>query len=383
MIKLINMRSLNIYPKLTKEYILKNATQESIMQFYLKIPVIESYFIGSSFCNPFRDDNNPTCNYYYDERSKLRVRDFGGEFTDRLFNMDIFDVVAHIYNLNSNEPQHFKLIQCIIAKDFNLHIYADKKEEVIKLNNFLEIQKTRQRKTKLIKVVPRKWNKQDEFYWYKRYGVSYYTLKDHKVLAVDELWLEDHKGFMNRIYTYNPNNPAYAYYGGKENGINLWKVYFPLNTNPKYNKIITNKQFEQGYDTFLPTNVGIITKSYKDVMVLKEFNIQSVCLASEVSLLSANLYFDVKVLSGFLVSLLDYDRQGILMANKLKHTYNIQPLMLTRGKYQKPDYGVKDISDFREAYGKDKTYKLIQQALEYLEDRFIDLEKQKQQLLWI
>lgn len=377
------MRSLSIYPKLTKDYLLNTIPQEKIMEYYLKIPVIDDNFIGSAFCNPFREDNNPTCNYYYDGNNKLRVRDFGGELMDRLYNMDVFDVVAHIYNLNSNEPQHFKLIQHIIAKDFRINIYADKEEEVIRMDEFLAIQKKRKRKLKLIRVVPRAWNKQDENYWYKGYGISHHTLKTHKVLPAAEVWLEDNAGYMNRIYVYNPKNPAYAYYGGKEAEINLWKIYFPLNKDPRYNKIVTNKQFEQGIDTFLPTKVGIITKSYKDVMVLKEFGLQSVTLAAESIFLSADTFFKLKVLSGFQISLLDYDTAGIKMANRLKREYNVQPLMLTRGRFGKPNYGVKDISDFRKAYGREKTYQLILQSMEYLEDRFEDLEKQRQQLLWI
>ena len=377
------MKNIKVYPKLTKEYILSKVNQEQVMEFYLKIPVSNDNFFGSAFCNPFREDKNPTCNYYYDERGKLRVRDFGGDLLDRLYNMDIFDVVGHIYNLDSNEKQHFKLIQHIIAKDFKLNIYADRVEEVIKLDTFLVLQKERKRRTKLIKIVPRAWNKQDEFYWYKRYGISYHTLKAHKVIPAQEVWLEDSKGFMNRIYIYTEANPAYAYYGGKENDINLWKVYFPLNTNPKYNKIVTNKQFEQGLDTFLPTKIGIVTKSLKDIMVLKEFNLQAVCVSAESILLSKDTYFTVKSLSGFVVSLMDYDSTGIRMANKLKKAYNIQPLMLTRGRFGTYDYGVKDISDFREAYGKKKTYNLIEQAFEYLSDRFEDLEKQRQELLWI
>lgn len=377
------MRNIKVYPKLTKEYILAKVPQERIMEFYIRIPVIEDNFFGSSFCNPFREDKHPTCNYYYDERSKLRIRDFGGDLLDRLFNMDVFDVVAHIYNLDANYGQHFKLIQHIIAKDFNLNIYADKKEEVLRLDTFLKLQKEKKRRTKIIKVVPRKWNKQDEYYWYKRYGISYYTLKAHNVFPAQEVWLEDSKGMLQRIYIYSENNPAYAYYGGKEFDINLWKIYFPLNTNPKYNKVITNKQFEQGLDTFLPTKVGIVTKSLKDVMVLKEFNLQAVSISAEGILLSADMYFNVKSLSGFVVSLLDYDRTGIVMANRLKKTYNMQPLMLTRGRYGSYDYGVKDISDFREAYGKQKTFKLIEQAMDYLSDRFEDLDNQKQQLLWI
>ena len=55
--------------------------------------------------------------------------------------------------------------------------------------------------------------------------------------------------------------------------------------------------------------------------------------------------------------------------------------MLTRGKYNKPDYGVKDISDFRETYGKQKTLDLINKSIDHLSD-FIEYSKQLNKILW-
>lgn len=377
------MKGIKIYPKLTKEYIINTIGQERIMEKYIKVPVKDEYFLGSSFCNPFRKDNNPTCNYYYDNNNKLRIRDFAGDLLDRLYNMDVFDIVGHIHNLDSNVPQHFKLIQHIIAKDFRINKYEDDESEVLKLDEFLDIQKSKKKRVKIIKVVPRKWNKADELYWFKRYGISLTTLKAYRVYPAEEVWVETKPGILTRVYQYTSSNPAYAYYGGKDIELHIWKIYFPLSKGTKYNKIITNKQFEQGLDVYLPTKVGVVTKSLKDVMVLHELGIQAVTIAAESISLSADTYFKMKSYSGFIVSLLDYDTAGIKMANKLKRTYNIQPLMLTRGRYGKPDYGVKDISDFREVYGRDNTMQLINQSLDYLSDRFEDLDKQREELKWL
>ena len=125
----------------------------------------------------------------------------------------------------------------------------------------------------------------------------------------------------------------------------------------------------------------IITKSYKDVMVLKEFGIQAVCLSSESTPLTIEEYWHTRRYCDFLVSLLDYDKAGIRMANYLKKQFGIKPLMLTRGRYGKPDYGVKDISDFRETYGKQKTLDLINKSIEHLSD-FIEYSKQLNKVLW-
>lgn len=151
--------------------------------------------------------------------------------------------------------------------------------------------------------------------------------------------------------------------------------------NKSLSKVITNKSFIQGLDTFLPCRIGVVTKSYKDVMVLKEFGIQAICLSSESIPLTTEEYWHTRRYCDFLVSLLDYDKAGIRMANYLKKQFGIKPLMLTRGKYNKPDYGVKDISDFREMYGKQKTLDLINKSIDHLSD-FIEYSKQLNKVLW-
>ena len=380
------MENLGLYPKLTKDYILERVSEEEIMEFYMDIPVIDENFYGNAFRNPFRVDDFNTCNYYYDKKTgKLRFRDFAGSSSgslDRLFNADIFDVVGFRHKLNPNTKEGFFLILNIIAKDFKLHKYKDNDEEILKINNFINKQKNKKERLKVIKVAPRKWNKGDELYWFTKYGISSKTLREHKVYPIQELFIEDREGFINRYYIYKYNDPAYAYYGGQENGIHIWKIYFPMRSNNKsLSKVITNKSFIQGLDTFLPCRIGVVTKSYKDVMVLKEFGIQAICLSSESTPLTTEEYWHTRRYCDFLVSLLDYDKAGIRMANYLKKQFGIKPLMLTRGRYGKPDYGVKDISDFRETYGKQKTLDLINKSIEHLSD-FIEYSKQLNKVLW-
>lgn len=372
-----------VLPKLTKEYILDRITQEKIMEFYLNIPVIDSNFLGNAFCNPFRKDNNPTCNYYFDDNHKLRVRDFGGDYTDRLYNMDVFDVVGHIYNINSNDKQGFKIIQNIIAKDFKIHKYADSKEDIKEFELFLTNQKSKEKRIKQIKVVPRKWNKVDEHYWYKRYGISSTTLKRFRVYPVEEAYVEDSKGFLNRMYYYNANNPCYAYYGGKVQELHIWKLYFPMNKGTNYRKMITNKQISNGFQHFLPTRIGVLTKSLKDVMALYEFGVYATEVPTETTLLTADQMFMFLQYCDIGVSLFDYDETGIRLANKAKKLYNLEPLMFTKGRYGKPNYGVKDFSDFREKYGKDTTLKIIKSTIDHLSYRIDAVNIERENLQWI
>lgn len=358
---------------LTKAYILERISEEAIMAFYTGIPVIAHYFTGNTFCNPFRDDITPTCNYYYSlVDDKLRMRDYSGRsqgHDDRMFNADIFDVVALRNKLNTGDKHAFKLILNIIAKDFKIHKYENP-DEVVNFDKFLTSQKDTKTRIRIMKIAPRAWNKSDGQYWYDKYGITSNTLKQHKVYPIDVLWLEDRNGLLNRIYIYKTSDPAYAYYGGKENGIDIWKVYFPFRRHKTQSKVITNKAFMQGFDTMNPAPFGIITKSYKDVMTLKEFGIQSVSLASESIPPTLDEVFTLKYTFTFLFSLLDFDRAGIRMAIFLRKQYGIEPLMFTRGWYESVDYGVKDFSDCREEYGRTKTMEIIKEVSSKYEDIF-------------
>lgn len=379
------MEDFGIFPKLTKSYILDRVSEAEIMAFYTEIPTTEENFFGNAFCSPFREDKYATCNYYYSPKDqKLRLRDFAGAsqgHLDRMYNADIFDVVGFKHKLNPNIAQHFFLILNIIAKDFKLHKYKDDEQEIIKINNFITKQKNVKERLKIIKVAPRKWNKGDEVYWYGNYGISHATLRAGKVYPVQEASIEDKKGFITRTYLYKYNDPCYAYYGGVENGIHIWKLYFPKRNSRIQSKVITNKAFIQGYDLFMPCRIGVITKSYKDVLLLREFGIQAISLSSEAIPLTPDEYFSIKMNCDFLVSVLDYDKTGIKMANYLKKRYNIKPLMLTRGRFGMPDYGVKDLTDFREVYGKDKTKELINQAIESMQEA-IDYSKKLNSKIW-
>lgn len=355
-----------VYPDLTKTYILSRISQEKLMEYYMKIPVIPKNFQARSFRNPFRKDDHPSCNYFYGTKDhKLRYRDFGGTYEDRLYNADVFDIVARLNNLDINHKHGFMLVLHIIARDFKLHKY-EQDGEVILFNEFLAKQIKSETKTKVIKIVPRKWNKGDELYWYNKYGIPGKLLSQGKVLAVDEVWMEGRTGDLFRYYKYRVGDLAYAYYGGKQYGIDIWKVYFPDRKNVAYPKIIQNKPFVQGYHMFEPCKIGVVTKSYKDVFIFKSFGISAVAVASETICLTDNEVFWLKRNADHLVSLMDYDRAGIQMARMLRTRYNIRPFMLTRGRFGMPDYGVKDISDFRERYGYQKTFDLLESAIDSL-----------------
>jgi hypothetical protein len=349
------MLNLKVLPELTKPYILDRVSQEEIMEFYLNVPVNDKTLQGSSFLSKFRSESNPdvnpTCNYYYSDSGKLRVRDWNGSFKG-----DCFDVASYFTKINIKTSQGFKLLLNKIAYDFKIHKYATD-EERKKFNNLYQ-QHLTTRELKVFKVVPRVFNKYDANYWQKRYGIDLETLKLGKVIPVLELHIENKEGYLTQIYTYNSYNPAFAYYGGKINGIILWKIYIPL-TKDKTKKFITNYSFVQGVHLLKASRIIIITKSYKDVLCYKMYGITAICVPSETFVISKDLMFKLKSLADIVITNFDYDKAGIILARKYKRIHNCYPLMFTRGRFNQPDFGVKDFSEFRETFGHEKTVNLI------------------------
>lgn len=357
------MKKLGVYPELTKRYLLERVTQEEIMEYYTNIPV-NSTTTTIQFNSPLRPDNTPSANYYYAKDNKGEVRLKLKDWGKGAFNGDIFDVASYFTKIKSNTSQGFKLLLHKIAFDFRIHKYENEEERRELLTILNTYHKTSQ--LKVFKVTPRAWNVYDERYWYKKYFIGSDLLRIGKVIPIQNLQIEGKDGYLYNNYSYSAKDPAYAYYGGVINGIQIWKIYFPFRL--KGRKFLTNYSFIQGLDIFQPARIGIITKSYKDVLCYKLFKIEAIAIPSETYVMSKEEYFNIKSKCDIVLTNFDYDKAGILLANKYKKIHKCSPLMFTRGKYNQPDFGVKDFSEFIEKYGVEATIRMIQNLLNTFEE---------------
>ena len=85
------MRNINS-GKLTKNAVLAKISQISIFSYYMNIPealIKHCIDTGELICSPLRNDEHPTAGFRYDNKGKLKFRDFSGMFWG-----DCFDVVA-------------------------------------------------------------------------------------------------------------------------------------------------------------------------------------------------------------------------------------------------------------------------------------------------
>lgn len=361
------MKKLDILPNLTKDYILERIPQEEIMEYYSGVKVTEETLTGNSFLSPFREDNDYTCNYWYSisQRTgevRLKLKDWNGSI-----NEDIFGVASLRTKISIKTSQGFKLLLCKIASDFKIHKYTSE-EEREKLD--IEIKEAKEREVPIIVVHPRLFNRFDEAYWTKKFGITKDLLRLGLVLPADSVDIQQKDGYLKKVYSYTSKDPCYAYYGGEKNGIKQWRLYFPLRKRgSSLPRFLSNSAFIQGIHMIVPARVIIITKSHKDVLTYRKLGFIAVAVPTETYLMTKAEIAYLKRFCDMLITNFDYDKTGIRLAQKYKKIHRIEPMMFTRGRFNQPSYGVKDVSEFREAYGEAKTRELLLSLLDrYQED---------------
>jgi hypothetical protein len=316
-------------PDLSAEYILKQYSQEQIMEHYLGVPIK----LRTRFLSPLREDNNPTCGFFYTKEGSLIFKDFGG-----FFSGGCFKVVMHIYSCSFYEALE------IIANDFGLidGVRVERKDypHYIAFN----------RPTTTIEIQRRPFNDEDREFW-TAFGITKKTLLYFHVPPVQRVWLNG-----RAIYSYKEGDPAYAY----DFGDGRFKIYFPKRSTSRF---MCNCSVVQGYqvDRDLSKTV-VITKSMKDVMVLHEFGITAVAPQSETVYPEESWVNELLNTAQTVVSLYDFDRAGVTMANFMRKKYGIQPYFLTNGRFGSVNYQAKDISDLVKFVGKIKAAALIEQV---------------------
>ena len=280
------MEFVSLKPKITKDFILSKVNQESIMQYYTGLDVSSKKLMLS----PFRIDNHFTVSFYKSKSDILYLHDFA---TNEHINC--FQAVMKKFGVNFYEALD------IIAKDFGL-IEGSNDLKVRPLN----IQPLKETESSRIQVQIKNYSN-IELEWWKQFGISVKTLKKFHVFSIEHVFLNGELKFSS-----SKQCPIYGYYFGKDkNGIEKWKIYFPLKTEYRFLNNLSKKVL-QGYHQLPKTGeLLVITKSMKDLIAMYEFGISAVSPNSE------TLFIDDKKLEEFknrfkhILVLYDNDRPGI------------------------------------------------------------------------
>jgi DNA primase len=275
----------SLQPNITKDFILSKINQESIMQYYTGLDVSSKKLMLS----PFRNDHKVTCSFYKSKSDILYLHDFA---TNEHINC--FQIVMKKFNVNYYEALD------IIAKDFGLieGTHSNKTAPII-------IQPLKETESARIQVQIKKYSNK-ELEWWKQFGISVKTLKKFHVFSIEHVFLNGELKF-----TSSDKCPIYGYYFGKDkNGIEKWKIYFPLKTEYRFLNNLSKKVL-QGYHQLPKTGeLLVITKSMKDLMAMYEFGIPAVSPNSE------TLFVDDKKLEEFkqrfkhILVIYDQDKPG-------------------------------------------------------------------------
>lgn len=350
------MRSINS-SKLSKQSVLAKISQVTIMATYLNLTdKIVQYCIdtGELICSPIREDAHPTCGFRYDNRGKLKFRDFAGYFWG-----DCFDVVAmimsSIYNKNydvSNKEDFIKILRHITFtfKD----IFYGQQKDINLVNDINTAIVNIKHKKPIIELVVRNWNADDEKYW-AQFGVSIKYLNINFVYPVEQYYI-NRKINPEPKYYYKDNDPCYGYFLGQDrSGVYNMKLYFPKR-DKSITRFITNCNHLEGIVNLNQDNYDIIviTKSTKDRLsignsilrmkflyggVPKE-NIGIINIPHETYRLRQNEYDWLRGKlndNGIIVSLMDNDTTGKHEAIWLRNNYKIVPLLIP-AKYKAKDF---------------------------------------------
>jgi len=317
--------------ELSKEEILKKVSLLDLWRYY--IPGVE---LNKSFKSPLRKDENPSVALFVSRSGDLLLKDFGQDIT-----YTIWAFVMTKYGLT--------YIECLqtIDNDFNLNLTTKPKisKPTMEIFGIITKEEVKSKDVSKITIKKRAWSKVDEEYWSK-YGLSLDFLTDRGVHPVQNYWVNDYL-----VYWYSQANPTYSY----EFGGGIRKIYSPM---AKKFKFLTNAQdyVLQGAK-YLPeyADILIITKSYKDVLVLSALGYSSIAPQSESCKLDPAKVEKLKQRFTRIYLLYDNDAAGIKASNKICELYNLIPIFVPSP--------VKDISDYIAKHGREKTEELLKTML--------------------
>lgn len=376
---------------LTKEFILSKISQVSIFSAYTGVDaeIIEHCIDNGEFISsPFRVDEHPSFGFRYDNRGKLKAKDFAG-----YFHGDCFDAAALVIseiihkNVDISNKGWFIFVLKHIAYTFRNIIYGKDKDENIEGIIAEGVNAARNRKP-IIEFVPRQWNNYDKNYWGK-FHVPISYLNTNFVYPVDYFYINRKVNPEPKYYYENDRKDVcYAYMLGQDKrGVYNIKLYFP---NRKHGTVrfITNSNCLEGllnlelseYDSI------IITKSTKDRISLRAYldaidlsisyggtalrTIGLVNIPHESYKLKQNEYdwLRAKCPNGLILSLMDNDNTGYREAIWLRNNYNIIPLCIPR------EYEVKDFAELRSKYSIETIKELINLSYNYIADNYAENE---------
>lgn len=358
---------------LNKQKILSKISQVSIFSTYLNLSdnmVQYAIDTGELILSPLRYDEHPTCGFRYDNRGKLKFKDFNGFFWG-----DCFDLVAFIMSATykkqyviSNKEDFIKVLRHITLM-FKDVFYGQDKDINLVTDVAAAIESIRNSKAN-IELVIRDWDNTDKSEW-GSIGVSLQDLNLEFIYPIEQYYINRSINPDPKYY-HSTRDTCYGYVHGKDRtGIYSIKLYFPKRDKGS-TRFITNFNHLEGIYTLDRDDydVIIITKSTKDRVSIKatikritslygqdfKVNVGVINIPHETYKLRQSEYDWLKskiVKDGVIASLMDNDRVGVKQAIWLRTNFIIPPLLIPKTDK------AKDFAEWRSKLGFKLIYKRI------------------------
>jgi len=332
------MLDFTIEPKITREYLLSKANQETFMSYYLGIPVKKGLFT-----NPLRDDKHVTCSFFTGRSGTLYFKDFA---TGECLSFE--GVVMKKFNC-----KYYEALK-IIAKDFG-YIKGEHKPKA----NIPIQPKFEEEKQTIIQAEIKDFTSA-ELKWWESFGITKSILNKFRVYSCKTIFLN------TRIIAQSAQHcPIYGYYLGKKDNLEQWRIYFPQRKDFRFLGNASSKTI-QGFKQ-LPKSgkLLVITKSMKDVMCLYSLGITAIAPNSETQFVDDKTLENLKQRFKYIVVLYDNDLTGVKFANKIKREHpDLIVTIIPRST------GSKDISDYYRDHGREKTLQFIKNSAKILKQKY-------------
>ena len=335
------MFNYTIEPKITKEFLLSKNSEETYMSYYLGVPVKKGLFRS-----PLRDDQHSTCSFFRGQSGNLYFKDFA---TGQCLTFE--GVVMEKYHCTYHNALK------IIAKDFGYIQNAEFTKTTTKKVDIKIQPKFDGEKETFIQVEIKNFS-ESELKWWNSFGVTETTLHKYKIYSIKTVFVN------GNIYAQSTqHSPIYGYYFGKKGNVEQWRIYMPKRKEFRFIGNVPTKTL-QGYKQ-LPESgkLLVITKSMKDVCLLYTLGIPAIAPNSETQFVTDKVLDELRERFKNIVLLYDSDLTGVKFMNKIRKQHHDLIVCMIPRKYE-----TKDISDFYQKYGKNKTINLIKESINYIKN---------------
>lgn len=294
---------------LNKEDILELCTQEAIFSRLMGVEVNEF----DSYINPLRNDRSPGCKFFLNDEGILIFHDHAKKTSYNWFT----------FARDQSKLIEYDDILHYVGRQMNI-VSRSKEEFYSRFNITAPPQATiKKRKNPLTAI---------EFSLspFREEHFSYWSTSDYKFTKEDFIKFR----VMPIVYaklifqekeTFHFENPiGFIYFLTPDK--KQRQVYFPLaEKSKKFRQLQKDNIF--GFEYLEKKDHVILTKSYKDYIILKLAGFNSACILAENYRMGFDMYFQLKKY-GRVYTLFDPDDTGITRSNELKKEFGVRIMYL-------------------------------------------------------